>query len=94
MTSCSTRGVDGAIVVCGRRSDRFRLPPELRSQPGAAAEIRPRLAFGAGDFAPCGLFRGERRCGKREAAQYGYGAGHDPITLVLKAVRALSGADH
>lgn len=32
----------------------------------------------------CGTFAGERRCGKREAAEYGYGSGRDPITILTR----------
>jgi hypothetical protein len=48
------------------------------------------MPLSAGDFAPCGIFQGERRCGKREAAQYGYGNGRDPITVAAKVIGALT----
>jgi hypothetical protein len=45
--------------------------------------------------APCGIFAGERRCSKREAAQYGYGEGRDPITVLTRlAKRALDPDDY
>jgi hypothetical protein len=75
------RGRD--IVVWGGRKDRYRLPlPDERTQtadmpprntPGGMAALTP--------AARCGIFAGERRCSKQEAARYGYGQGRDPITV-------------
>ena len=84
---CTSGAPDGVIVVCGRRVNRYRLPEELRTEGrSTTAPIRPRMALSAEDLAPCGLFQGERRCSKREAAQYGYGEGRDPVTAVVKIV--------
>jgi hypothetical protein len=45
--------------------------------------------------APCGIFAGERRCSKREAAQYGYGDGRNPLTVLAeRAKRAADPDDH
>ena len=75
------RGRD--IVVCGGRKDRYRLPlPDERTK---TADMPPRDAPGGmaalTPAARCGIFAGERRCSKREAARYGYGQGRDPITV-------------
>lgn len=45
---------------------------------------RDRLAGG-----PCGIFAGERRCGKAEAKLYGYDGGKNPIGVVIEAGKAL-----
>ena len=91
-SSCSA-GSSSEIVVCGKRSDRYRIPKEFRTPPPSSGSERSRLALSGDDFAPCGLFQGERRCGKREAAQYGYGKGRDPITLAIKVIGALTDPD-
>jgi len=86
----------GEVVVCGRGTDRYRLPlPVERDAPddpsaGAAA------GTGAAARTPrgrCGIFAGERRCGEREAAAYGYGRGRDPITAAVRAARVLTGGE-
>lgn len=92
-STCSATGSNSEIVVCGKRSDRFRIPKEFREQPPSSAPERSRLALSGDDFAPCGIFQGERRCGKREAAEYGYGQGRDPITLAIKVIGALTDPD-
>ena len=43
--------------------------------------------------APCGIFAGERRCSKREAAQYGYGEGRDPITVLTSLAKRVLDPD-
>lgn len=90
--SCSSRETTNEIVVCGRRSDRYRLPQELRAEPSSASD-RPRMPLSANDLAPCGIFQGERRCGKAEAEKYGYGAGRDPITVARKLINAIADPD-
>lgn len=83
---CPPDGGNGEIVVCGKDQNRFRIPKELRREQPASAVIRPRVALDANDRAPCGIFQGERRCRKSEAAQYGYGAGRDPITFITRVI--------
>jgi len=90
--TCSSREATDEIVVCGRRSDRYRLPKELRTEPSSASD-RPRMPLSANDLAPCGIFQGERRCGKAEAEKYGYGAGRDPVTVVRKLISAIADPD-
>jgi len=87
--ACSSHSSDESIVVCGKHTDRFRIPEKLRNPARPSASIRPTMPLAAGDLAPCGLFQGQRRCGRNEAAQYGYGAGRDPITVALKVIDAL-----
>jgi hypothetical protein len=92
-STCSATHSSSDLVVCGKRSDRFRIPKELRKQPPSSPSHRSRLALSGDDFAPCGIFQGERRCGKREAAEYGYGQGRDPITVAIKVIGALTDPD-
>lgn len=92
---CDSRGED-AVVVCGRHPDRFRLPlPNERAQPvdtrtrgEAPAPLAAITPFGR-----CGLFAGERRCGKAEAAKYGYGGGRDPLTVLAELGTVLLDGD-
>ena len=87
------------VVVCGRRGsqDRYRLPRTGESErfamgrriPGEA----PRPSAEPPSFAPCGIFEGQRRCGKREALEYGYGGGRDPLTFASKLFTALTDPD-
>lgn len=87
------------IVVCGRRRDdeRYRLP--LRDQEGAApgaAPARgevPRASAEASPAAPCGIFEGQRRCNRREMAEFGYHRGRDPVTAAGKIVEAIAGPE-
>ncbi len=84
---CGDKVDTSDVVVCGRSPDRYRLPlpaerdttQDVRTpgEPGSAlAAITP--------AAPCGIFVGERRCGKAEAARYGYGGGRDPVTVLTR----------
>lgn len=87
-------GRAGEVVVCGERPDRFRLPlPVERDVPSAEDH---RVATGAVALTPatrCGMFEGERRCGRREAELYGYGRGRDPITILSRLGTALLDPD-
>lgn len=79
---------DGAeIVVCGGRRDRYRLPlPDERGQPEARGDAASGMAA-LTPATPCGIFAGQRRCTKREAARYGYGEGRDPITMLARLAK-------
>ena len=85
---CAPARVAGDIVVCGssRDKERYRLPlPNERPavdtrHPGDAPNGMTALT----PVAPCGMFAGQRRCSKAEAAQFGYGKGRDPLTLVVR----------
>ena len=97
--SCSSERPGDEIIVCGRRGegDRYRLPPTGEDDP--AARYRrvpgemPRASAEPLSFAPCGIFEGQRRCGKRESLDYGYGGGRDPLTVAGKLVTALTDPD-
>ncbi|MFD1034826.1 hypothetical protein ACFQ15_09200 [Sphingomonas hankookensis] len=94
--SCS-EGAD-EIVVCGDRDrgDRFRLPlPTVREvgEQGAVVGEVPPPSVENPFLSGCGMFRGQRRCSKREAEGYGYGRGRDPLTLVGRLVTVLVDPD-
>jgi hypothetical protein len=90
-----TRGESAEIVVCGKSSDRYRIPEQIRAESVPSGPgIRSNMPLQAGDVAPCGIFEGQRHCGKREAAQYGYGAGRDPITFARHIFDALMSPSH
>ncbi len=81
-------GDDSEVVVCARGADRYRLPlpverplSDRRGGMSAMAAITP--------GGRCGVFAGERRCGKAEAAEYGYGQGRDPITAIGRIAGAV-----
>lgn len=86
------------IVVCGRRtSDAFRVPPadergepgDVRGRAGEVPSASPERLNGG----RCGIFAGERRCGKAEAKLYGYFGGRDPISVAVKLGEALLDPD-
>ena len=82
------------VVVCGRNDDRFRLPLPVEHIPieRASGDSRGGLAAMTPNGA-CGIFAGERRCAKREAAQYGYGKGRDPITILTRLAKKVADPD-
>ena len=89
---------DGDVVVCGGRPDRYRLPFPVERDPSTEAADTSRAGGGSGLAAMtpsgrCGIFAGERRCGKAEAARYGYGGGRDPITVVTRLATRLVDPD-
>ena len=80
---CSESAVKDEIVVCRAPQDRYRLP--LPVERSSAERGRGEASTGTAALtpaAPCGIFEGQRRCSKKEAAQYGYGNGRDPITVL------------
>jgi len=94
---CSTREA-GEIVVCGDRDrgERYRLPlPTVREvgEQGAVIGEVPAPSTQDPFLSGCGMFRGQRRCSKREAEAYGYGRGRDPVTLVGRLVTVLVDPD-
>lgn len=91
---CATDTATDEILVCGRRDDRYRLPlPEDRAPvERTRGEARGGLAA-ITPYSRCGIFAGERRCGKREAADYGYGKGRDPVTIVTRLAEKLVDPD-
>lgn len=95
--NCSAAGA-GEVVVCGDRDrgDRFRLPlPTDREvgEQGAVIGEAPAPSVQDPFLSGCGIFRGQRRCSKREAEAYGYGRGRDPVTLVGRLVTVLADPD-
>lgn len=94
---CSTAD-SGEILVCGDRDRdaRFRLPlPTAREvgEEGALIGEVPAPSVQDPFLSGCGIFRGQRRCSKREAEAYGYGRGRDPVTLVGRLVTRLADPD-
>ena len=80
------------ITVCGGRKDRYRLPLPDDREPAANAAPLDR-GSGSAALRPsgrCGMFAGERRCGKAEARAYGYGDGRDPVTLAGRLLTTLA----
>ncbi|MEO8373879.1 MAG: hypothetical protein ABI471_01550 [Sphingomonas bacterium] len=41
----------------------------------------------------CGIFAGEHPCSHAEAAQYGYGQGRDPLSLLVRLGTKLTNSD-
>lgn len=92
---CLERQETGEVVVCGRNPDRYRLPLP-RERGSASSQERSDQGTGAAALTPagrCGIFAGERRCGKREAADYGYGNGRDPITVMTRLAEKIADPD-
>ena len=95
---CGAARAEDEIVVCGSRAgerSRYRIPegmlkPEPGARSGLIAGEAPRASAAANPTAPCGIFEGQRRCSKAEAALYGYGEGRDPLTVGGKVVDALT----
>lgn len=85
---CADTVAGDDIVVCGAKRRSYRLPlPDERD----VVQGRPRgeALTGTDAIRPtgrCGIFEGERRCNKKEAAEYGYGNGRDPITVLTRIV--------
>lgn len=94
IATCSDSAVTDEIVVCGARQDRYRLP--LPVERSSAERGRGEASTGTTALtpaAPCGIFEGQRRCSKKEAAQYGYGNGRDPITVLGRIAGKLLNPD-
>jgi hypothetical protein len=93
-----TAAEPGEIVVCGRGGDdRYRLPPIASGDPFEHGRRLPgdvpRPSAGPLSYAPCGIFEGQRRCGKQESLDYGYGGGRDPLTVASRLITALTDPD-
>ena len=87
-TGCAKRRQENEIIVCGINPDKYRLPlPNEREQDQADDHVRGEAPSGSAVLAGsgrCGMFQGERRCSKAEAARYGYGQGRDPLSVLIK----------
>ena len=89
------------IVVCGSReageADRYRLPLPVDQNPVRRAGNRkgevPGASLDPGVIGPCGIFQGQRRCSKAEAAKDGLGGGNDPISALIKLGTRLADPD-
>ncbi|MGN7160323.1 hypothetical protein [Sphingomonas sp. SAFR-052] len=95
--NCAVAAKD-EVVVCGDpdRDARYRLPLPRQTLPAEVGAVtgEPAQASVQDPFlSGCGIFRGQRRCGKAEAEAYGYGAGRDPVTLVGRLVTKLVDPD-
>ncbi|HEX8482785.1 MAG TPA: hypothetical protein VF650_12860 [Allosphingosinicella sp.] len=96
---CAPAGRQDEVVVCGRRGDqdRYRLPQLGEAEPFAMGRRipgeAPRASAEPLGFAACGIFAGQRRCSKREALEFGYGGGRDPLTVAGKLFTALTDPD-
>ncbi len=90
---CSTVATANEIVICGRHDDsRYRLPLPDERESADAGPVRgeaPRAGLIDGRPAACGIFAGERRCRNSEAAQFGYGGGRNPISVLGKLATLL-----
>lgn len=90
--ACAATADPDTITICGGRKDRYRLPlpderesvinPAPTDRGSGTAALRP--------SGRCGIFAGERRCGKAEARAYGYGGGRDPVTLAGRLLAKLA----
>jgi hypothetical protein len=85
---CDDAAPTDEIVVCGNRADRYRLPLPLERATSERGKGEARSGTAAmTPYAKCGMFAGERQCGKREAADYGYGNGRDPVTIITRLAK-------
>jgi hypothetical protein len=99
LDACAPTGGEDEVVVCGRRGDqdRYRLPQLGETEPFAMGRRipgeAPRASAEPLGFAPCGIFAGQRRCGKREMLEFGYGGGRDPLTVAGRLFTELTDPD-
>ena len=91
---CAVGSVEEEVVVCADRRDRYRLPLPVERAPGDRAAGEPldgtAALAGAGR---CGIFAGERRCNKRDAAAFGYGNGRNPVSVLTRLARKVADPD-
>lgn len=66
--------------------------PDKRGQPEARSDAASGMAA-LTPAAQCGIFTGQRRCTKREAARYGYGDGRNPITMLARLAKQVVDPD-
>lgn len=94
MPRCRRQPEGNEIVVCGRGDPhRYRLPiRDLRSIESRYERVPGEIGRATLDAAPapCGIFQGQRHCGKREMADNGYGGGRDPLTVGTKLIEQLA----
>lgn len=94
LDACVQPSASDEIIVCARRGDddRYRIPKEFRNQEEAGRRIAGpgSASLDTEPFAPCGIFEGQRKCNKADAAEFGYGNGRDLITVVGKVIAAIA----
>lgn len=98
---CAAGSLGDEIIVCGSRgdgeADRYRLPLPVEGDANRRAGNRRGEAPGASleptVLGPCGIFQGQRRCSKAEAATDGYGGGRDPLSALMKLGTRLADPD-
>lgn len=97
MPRCRRQAEGDEIIVCGRGDpDRYRLPlRDERTTESRYERVPGEIGRATLDVAPapCGIFQGQRHCGKREMADYGYGGGRDPLTVGTKLIEQLADPD-
>lgn len=87
------------IVVCGSRSrgEAYRVPAQDADSDRLDGHARrgevPNASPDRLSAKGCGIFEGERRCGKAEMLRYGYGGGRDPLSVLLKLGTILADPD-
>lgn len=87
------------IVICGSKSqgDAYRVP--LAEEDGEVFNTRarqgevPNASADRLNAKGCGIFEGERRCGRKEMELYGYLRGRDPVSVLTKLVTILADPD-
>lgn len=87
------------IVVCARKSQgqAYRVLPgeedgeifDSRARRGEVPNASADRLNGKG----CGIFEGERRCGRKEMELYGYLRGRDPLSVLTKLVTIIADPD-
>lgn len=88
------RDGEDVIVVCGNPHNQFRLPLPRENESLDSAHSRAQTGMAALTPAgPCGVFVGERQCSKKEAAEYGYGNGRDPLTVITRIAKKVVDPD-
>ena len=89
---CGAEADETGVVVCGAR-DRYRLPLPVERPVGGTSRDLPGGTAALTPSGPCGIFAGERRCRNADKAEFGYGRGRDPITLLSRLAQKMAGAD-
>lgn len=86
------------IVVCARKSqgEAYRVPPEENGEIFNSRARRGEVPNASADrlnAKGCGIFEGERRCGRKEMQLYGYFGGRDPLSVLTKLVTVMADPD-
>ena len=89
---CGTQASETDVVVCGKR-DLYRLPLPAEHPVGGTSRDLPGGTAALTPSGPCGIFAGERRCRNADKAEFGYGRGRDPITLLSRLAKKVGSSD-